>query len=183
MAQLGKYGIFQPNWLTSEVGRILCTYIPYACKLGIELIADVDPSVDDLDRLSVLVTHYPGGTSVNNILHWKQEVQASGNFQKYDYGAELNQKIYNQTTPPKYNPSLITEDVALFIGTGDELADPTDAAKFYSDMVNAKKEIHVYDIGHFTFLIGKTLPFMDDLIKFLDLPQQKEKLFLEILVD
>ena len=175
VSYLFPYGIFHPNWMTSEATSLICKYMEWACANAITLIGDVDASIDNLDRLGEILKHYPGGTSVNNILHWKQEIVGGGNFQKFDYGADLNQKIYGQPTPPRYNASLITEDVALFVGNGDELATAPDATKFYNEMTNAKKEIHYYDIGHLTFLIGKKLAYMDDLIKFLDLPQEGEK--------
>ena len=94
----------------------------WACTRPLELVADLDTSVDNLDRLPVAAGHFPAGTSVNTLFHWKQQVQSGGSFQKYDYGKD-NQKIYGQSTPPKYNPALITENVALFVGTSDQLAD------------------------------------------------------------
>lgn len=184
LTTLFPLGVMHPNWLSSETGRLLCKYMPWACADGIQIIADVDASVDNLDRLSVVVQHYPAGTAINNIWHWGQEIQQNGNFQKFDYGAETNMKVYNQSTPPKYDLSLITEDVALFVGTGDELATALDSSHLYRDMVNSKnKEMHLYDIGHLTFVIGKTLPYMDDLIKFLDIPQQNEMDFLKEILE
>ena len=178
LTYLFPYGIFHPNWVSTVGGSLLCKYMEWACANTITLIGDVDPSLDNLDRLSVIIKHYPGGTSVQNLHHWQQEIVGGGNFEKYDYGADLNQQIYGQSTPPKYDASLITEDVALFVGNGDELATAPDATKFYNEMTNAKKEIHYYDIGHLTFLIGKKLAYMDDLIKFLDIPQESETRYL-----
>eukprot|EP00331_Platyophrya_macrostoma_P029329 CAMPEP_0176440796 /NCGR_PEP_ID=MMETSP0127-20121128/20792_1 /TAXON_ID=938130 /ORGANISM="Platyophrya macrostoma, Strain WH" /LENGTH=384 /DNA_ID=CAMNT_0017825405 /DNA_START=120 /DNA_END=1274 /DNA_ORIENTATION=+ len=175
LAKVGKYGIFQPNWVTEAAGKALCTFLPWACSLGISLVADLDPSLDNIDRVGVFAGHFPAGTSVNDILHWKQQVQSGGNFQKYDFGAAKNQQAYGQSTPPRYNPALIQENVALFVGTGDELADSLDAGKFQSEMVNSKSEIHYYPIGHLTFLVGKTLPFMNDLTTFLDLPNSHHR--------
>ena len=182
MAEIGKYGIFNAGWVQSEAGRLLCKYMQWACTMGIQLVADVDASTDNLARLDVFAGHFPSGTSVTDIMHWKQEVQQSGRFQKFDYGSSENQKKYGQTTPPLYEATRITEEVGMFVGTGDMLADTFDAAKFYGEMVNApKKEIHYYPIGHLTFLVGKTLPYMDDLIKFLDLPLKANRGFLEIM--
>jgi len=173
MAIVGKYGIFQPNWATSQVGKALCKYMQWACTLGLALVADVDPSLDNMGRSSIFGGHFPAGTSVDNLFHWKQSVQSGGKFQKYDYGTEKNQKVYGQPTPPRYNPALIKENVALFVGSGDELATTLDASKWHSEMGTTKKALHIYNMGHMTFLIGKTLPYMDDLVKFIGAPSMK----------
>lgn len=175
MEQVGKYGIFQPNWVSSAVGQALCKYMSWACSLGIALVADVNPSLDNMDRGGIFGGHFPAGTSVDDILHWKQSVQSGGKFRKYDYGEAKNKQKYGQPTPPAYDPTLVTEDVAMFVGTGDELANTLDAAKWHADMTRATKQIHYYNMGHATFLIGKSLPYMDDLLKFLDLPNGHQK--------
>lgn len=48
-------------------------------------------------------------------------------FHMFDYGKD-NQKHYNSSTPPNYNLGAIPTSVpiALFTGSQDELADPTD---------------------------------------------------------
>ena len=35
-------------------------------------------------------------------------------------------------------------------------------------------------MGHMTFLLGKTLPYMNDLVKFLDLPKKKKTFDAEV---
>ena len=47
---------------------------------------DGDPSLDNYERYDVLVGHFPAGTSVMNMAHWKQ-MQDTGKFQAYDYGS------------------------------------------------------------------------------------------------
>lgn len=48
----------------------------------------------------------------------------SGNFQKYDYGEEMNLQRYNSRSPPMYDLSKVTVPVALFSSNNDWLAAP-----------------------------------------------------------
>lgn len=84
-------------------------------------------------QLPNLMRFDPGGTSVNNMVHWAQLVQTD-NFQMRDWGAALNVKIYNgSSTPPQYTLSAYAgPKVALFSGGQDFLADPTDVAHLTS---------------------------------------------------
>ena len=43
----------------------------------------------------------PGGTSVNSMIHWQQEVQ-SGSFRPTT-GSDENMIFYNQSTAPEYD--------------------------------------------------------------------------------
>lgn len=64
---------------------------------------DANPNLDNYERYDVLVGHDPAGTSVHNMKHWKQMLD-SGRFQAFDWGtAALNQKHYNQTSPPVWD--------------------------------------------------------------------------------
>ena len=74
------------------------------------------------------VTRYdPGGTSVNNLIHWAQMVQ-SGVFEMHDYGTQINEEFYHQPTPPHYNISAMEgPPVALFFGGVDALVSTADA--------------------------------------------------------
>ena len=156
----------------------LCNIFPTLCTMGVSLtmkfVVDGNPDVDNFDRKDVLEYHVPAGTSAKNILHWRQEV-LSGLFEMYDYGELGNLKKYNQTTPPRYQPSLIQEEIAMFVGTEDLLADSYDATKWFGEMTNAtRKDIYYYEIGHLTFLFGKRLPYMNDLLTFLQYPTPME---------
>jgi len=54
-------------------------------------ICDADPTLDNYERYDVLVGHDPSGTSVMNMVHWKQLFD-HGNFMAFDYGsAKLNE--------------------------------------------------------------------------------------------
>lgn len=119
---------FMPSfgWFTTEAGVIFCGEFGKICADLMAGVMDANPSLDNYERYDVLVGHDPAGTSVHNMKHWKQMLD-SGRFQAFDWGtAALNQKHYNQTTPPVWNFKNIRVKMRFFGGTSDELADVTD---------------------------------------------------------
>ena len=49
-------------------------------------------------------------------------------FRPYDYGSGENVKRYGTKVPPEYDLTKIDVPIALFSGSQDKLADPTDVA-------------------------------------------------------
>lgn len=77
-------------------------------------------------RVPALYAHLPDSTSTFVVAHLSQRVD-SYDFAYYDYGMQINQKIYGQPKPPKYELANITStDMVLMSGINDFLADPTD---------------------------------------------------------
>jgi len=75
--------------------------------------------------MSVLVRNEPGGTSLQNMLHWYQMSETS-EFKKYDHGIVKNLEIYGQEYPPFYDLDIMTENIRkiptfLIHGTKDTL--------------------------------------------------------------
>jgi len=62
----------------------------------------------------------------------------------YDYGSAGNIKHYNQPTPPQYNFSQFPASLplALFTGSQDYLADPTDVAHLLTVLPKAPVLVH-----------------------------------------
>ncbi|XP_047477017.1 lipase 3-like isoform X2 [Penaeus chinensis] len=85
--------------------------------------------------LPVFLTNTPAGTSVWTVTHYLQEIK-SGNFQRYDYGEELNQQKYNSKYPPKYDLSKVVVPVALFSSENDWLAAPKDVEQLRLELPN-----------------------------------------------
>jgi len=110
-------------------------------------------------RWPVYAHHDPAGTSCKNIAHFAQLVRED-KFQKYDYGADGNMKQYGQKTPPQYPVPDLKVKVALFTGSQDYLADPTDVKKLISvlpkDKVVFNKNIEKY--SHIDFIWGYDAP-------------------------
>jgi len=59
---LGVNELFPPSW-SQDTMRALCPEIPVLCQLGVFLISDADPFIDDEERTEVYLGHYPAGTS------------------------------------------------------------------------------------------------------------------------
>mmetsp|Transcript_64761 Transcript_64761/g.75299 ORF Transcript_64761/g.75299 Transcript_64761/m.75299 type:complete len:397 (+) Transcript_64761:27-1217(+) len=164
----GKYGMFLPGWTSTKSVKFVCMNWKWMCSKSIENLSDRDPSVDNIERMNVFGSHYPASTSFRNVLHWKQSI-ISGNFSMFDFGPAENMKRYGQETAPEYDLSLIKEKVAMFVGSDDLLANPTDAKRLFDNMINAEsKTYHEYQrVGHLTFLLGRELAYMNDLLEFL----------------
>ena len=119
------------------------------------------------EDLSLFYHNFPAGSSIQNLLYWRQLLTVGSQFQMYDYGEKLNDIKYGQKTPPLYKSENIREAVHFFVGLGDTFGDSYDATKWFAEMVNADKEITYYDLGTYSFLVSKRLVFFNDLIKFL----------------
>ena len=155
------------NWLITNFGSAFCALFGEVCANLVATIADMDASRDNYERYDVVAGHDPSGTSVQNMVHWEQ-LTFVDNYQKYDYGTDENMKIYGQPNPPLYNLANIKNEVHLFAGDEDMLADPTDVQRLKNEMVNAKVDFHEYaDVGHITFLWGIDMSYVNDMIKVL----------------
>jgi pimeloyl-ACP methyl ester carboxylesterase len=99
-------------------------------------------------------SHFPSGSSVMNILHYKQLVE-NGGFRMYDFGsAAANNAHYNQSTPPDYPLGSFSVRTAFFTGSQDTLADPTDVQALLAAVPAATiayKE-NFDDYGHADFI-------------------------------
>ena len=71
---------------------------------------------------------------------------------------------------------MVTGGVGLFAGTEDLIADLDDVRKLRKDLKRAKKMIKHYPRGHFGFTFGEKLPYIEDLIEFLDIKTKKKHL-------
>lgn len=114
------------DWLLRQFGS-LCPEIGEICPDVLSILCgDGNPANVNRTNLPKLLRYDPAGTSVNNMAHWAQLVQ-SGLFQMHDYGTAQNQIFYNQTTAPLYTLGAMTgPPTAVFYGSNDALADPTD---------------------------------------------------------
>ena len=167
LLNIATRGFLNPTRKTPADDTV-CKNFPSFCKIGLTLF-DENPKQNNAKRLDYLAGHFPAGTSARDVTHFIQSMKAKGAFEKYDYGSVINMKKYGTRTPPKYDLSLVTEDVGLFTGTEDLVADPADVAQLNKDLKRAKKTIRSYQLGHYSFTIGKELPYIDDLIKFLEI--------------
>lgn len=77
--------------------------------------------------------------------------------------------MYGVNYPPLYDLSKIEEEVYMFVGNYDKLADLIDANRTRSELTNAKKVWwKQFDAGHCTFMWGKNMDHMIDVLAILN---------------
>lgn len=92
----------------------------------------------------VLFSHFPAGTSVQNLARYGQSMK-SQKFEKFNYGKDENMKIYNSEIPPEYNLSAVTVPVMILYGKNDYLVDPKDVRWLLRRLPNVLEAQEVKD--------------------------------------
>eukprot|EP00058_Branchiostoma_floridae_P024848 XP_002610338.1 hypothetical protein BRAFLDRAFT_72470 [Branchiostoma floridae] len=123
------------------------------CENVLFLIAGFNYGNLNVSRIPVYTGHNPAGTSVQNMVHYAQQVK-TGKFQMFDYGPQGNMIKYNQTTAPEYNAKNATLPVAMFSGGHDILADPKDVAILEGELPNITHKKVLPEWEHLDFIWG-----------------------------
>jgi len=152
---LGGSGEFLPSsplmrWLATTVCR---KPIGVACENILFLAAGFDCIDLNVTRIPVYVSHLPAGTSVQNVVHYAQQV-VSKKFQAYDYGEKGNLKHYNQKTPHEYHPENLRIPLALYWGGKDWLADPKDVELLIRKLRHIDHNVYLPSVDHLDFVWG-----------------------------
>ena len=151
-----------------EFMYLLCDKIPALGEFIVQLIADGDISVDNVDRFPVIFSHMPCGTSTRNMIHYEQmKLQKQPGFCKYDWGKSENKNRYNQEDVPCYDLTKIKANIAWYVGSEDLFSQAEDIAWLKSQInpdVLVKAET-LEKFGHFTVVWGKNMTFFEDVIE------------------
>ncbi|XP_062927238.1 putative lysosomal acid lipase/cholesteryl ester hydrolase isoform X2 [Mobula hypostoma] len=144
------------TWLATHVcNQVL---IEELCGNVFFIISGFNTKNLNMSRIPVYLAHCPAGTSVQNILHWRQDVR-TGNFQAFDWGsADENMAHYNETIPPLYNITKVNVPTALWTGGHDWLADPTDVTMLLHKLPNLIYHEEIPDWEHLDFIWGLDAP-------------------------
>ncbi|XP_067671236.1 lysosomal acid lipase/cholesteryl ester hydrolase-like [Haliotis asinina] len=144
--------------LTKWLAKDVCKGLPVLCEDVFFVISGFDYSAVNKSRVPVYVAHTPSGTSVQNMMHFAQEV-ISNQFGKYDYGsATANMAHYGQSTPPNYHPDEMDVPVVLFSGGNDFLADPEDVTWIRSQLKNIVGDHVIPHWEHLDFILAMDAP-------------------------
>lgn len=102
------------------------------------------------------------------MIHYGQ-LATTGVFSKFDWGsADENIARYGVATPPPIKLENIKNvPLGFFVGDHDMWADPTDVHSFKTKCSTLKFYKEYTDFDHLTFVIGKDMSFMSDVISFL----------------
>lgn len=146
--------------------KFMCKRLPIVCDFVTSLF-DFNPKYDDLKRMPYFVEHNPSGTSLQTLLHYRQNLlqkdKLNPDFKMYDYGKKGNEKHYGQKTAPSYDLSKIKIPVRGFVGIEDKLGDMRDNDILKANLQNLKvnyKEYIYENCGHMTFMWGKDMSKM-----------------------
>ncbi|XP_075981418.1 lipase 3-like [Anticarsia gemmatalis] len=114
------------------------------------VMAGVDVDGLDAELIPVVMRHLPAGASTKVIKQYGQGV-ASQEFRKYDHGAKINQKVYGNEQPPKYEMEKVQAPVTLFYSEEDWLAHPKDVERLEKELPNVR-ETHKVSDEHFSHM-------------------------------
>lgn len=102
-----------------------------------------------------MIIGYPAGSSIDQLLHFGQEVK-SGHFRRFDHGHAGNIIHYKRPTPPDYNLSNVQVPVGLYYAQDDWLSDIRDVdqlKKFLPHVINDYLVPHE-KFNHLDFIYG-----------------------------
>ena len=119
------YDIIQEKDITKFLLSSFCKEVPKFCDLFLENIRSFDKEVDNAAREGDRLGHSPAGSGWRNLDHFSQIIN-SKQFQRYDYGKDINLEKYGTETPPLYNLSQCGVKIGVFHGDLDPASNPID---------------------------------------------------------
>uniref|UniRef100_A0A8C8SHU7 Lipase n=1 Tax=Pelusios castaneus TaxID=367368 RepID=A0A8C8SHU7_9SAUR len=150
---------FLPETFFGKVAAEICRHdiLAKICGNLLFVLCGFNEKNLNMSRVDVYTTHAPAGTSVQNMIHWKQVIQ-TGKFKAYDWGILQNNLHYNQATPPVYNVKDMQVPTAMWTGGNDWLADPRDVALLLPQVTNLVYHKAIPDWNHLDFIWGLDAP-------------------------
>ncbi|XP_066601259.1 uncharacterized protein [Prorops nasuta] len=183
---LGMYEIFPRNTLTANYGYFcqrprflrLCEKLLYYL-FGLTANGE---QLFDRSLILPLLHHYPQGTSVETLLHYRQ-VAISGEFRPYDFGPDDNYHRYGKISPPEYPLENISVPIVIFYGENDPYTTEKDAMTIQSKLRTASlRRIRSTNFSHLDFIFSKESKNLvyDDVLEILRyyrdiVPKEKNK--------
>lgn len=136
--QLGD-GEFLPTVnFVQTVGGVMCQNeigCPNVCSNLNFVMSGANVETLNVSQIPVIIKHLPAGTSSRLMRQFAQGV-ASNEFNRYDFGADVNMKVYGQRLPTKYDMVNVKVPVSLYYSEEDWLAHPTDVERLAKELPN-----------------------------------------------
>ncbi|KOB73151.1 Triacylglycerol lipase [Operophtera brumata] len=131
-----------------------------ACKNAVFSFCGYNEKQFNKTLLPVFLSHLGTGTSWKTVVHFAQEIQSGGKFQKFDYGARYNNKLYASDTPPEYDLSKISLPIKLFWAQNDLLSSERDVRFLYEKLPSGSEMYMVPDpnFNHIDYLWAVDAP-------------------------
>eukprot|EP00826_Nyctotherus_ovalis_P017766 TRINITY_DN1524_c0_g4_i1.p1 TRINITY_DN1524_c0_g4~~TRINITY_DN1524_c0_g4_i1.p1 ORF type:complete len:401 (+),score=86.25 TRINITY_DN1524_c0_g4_i1:123-1325(+) len=111
----------------------------------------------DTERFPVLFLNEPGGTSIQNMLHWAQLRRYDRPVvKKFDFGEEGNLKHYGKLEAPEYNLKALKElefPIYFCVGKRDVRITPENFGHLVAALPEGKvQQVFVDDYGHLDYI-------------------------------
>ncbi|XP_033217120.1 lipase 3-like [Belonocnema kinseyi] len=169
---LGMNEILPRNTASIEIYSSLCEgpRIEYFCrKFMFNLVGLTNAEQFDTSMIPMMLQHYPQGTSLETLLHFRQNI-LSGKFRQYDFGPGRNLVRYKNVNPPEYNLTKVTVPAVLFYGSNDAYTTEKDVMALRARLPNAiTREVPFEKFSHLDFLFSNYSKILvyDDVISVL----------------
>ncbi|XP_037353591.1 lysosomal acid lipase/cholesteryl ester hydrolase [Talpa occidentalis] len=145
------------RWLSTHI----CTHVilKELCGNMFFLLCGFNERNLNMSRVAVYAAHDPAGTSVQNVLHWRQ-IYTLRKFQAFDWGSRAKNFFhYNQSHPPSYNVRDMQVPTAVWSGGHDTLADTKDVSWLLSEIPNLVYKKFIPKWEHLDFIWGLDAPW------------------------
>eukprot|EP00742_Colponemidia_sp_Colp-10_P004165 GILJ01004444.1.p1 GENE.GILJ01004444.1~~GILJ01004444.1.p1 ORF type:complete len:441 (-),score=64.35 GILJ01004444.1:81-1370(-) len=161
-----------PNSLSSKILPGFCALLSGLCELVIDSFCGWNNGSFNRARMAFMAAQEPGGTSVQNVVHWGQALR-TGVFKRFDYGSSENIARYGQKDAPLYaveNLKTLRLPIYLFSGTADLLADEKDVKDLMPLLAETAVHESIEGYAHLDFcwavtanekVYSKILPFLE----------------------
>ncbi|XP_044003495.1 lipase 3-like [Aphidius gifuensis] len=149
----------------------------FCSQLGFILFGVTNLGVLEPAMMPRLLNHYPQGTSVETLAHYRQ-ILHSGRFAQYDFGPIGNFMKYRNVLPPEYPLERISAPVVFYYGDGDPFATRSDIEITMKKLQTATmREISYSKFGHIDFVFRKEVKNLvyDDILEILDVYRNDSK--------
>lgn len=150
-----------------------------ACKNAVFSFCGYNEKQFNKTLLPVFLSHLGTGTSWKTVVHFAQEIQTGGKFQKFDYGAHYNNESYGTAKPPEYDLSKISLPIKLFWAQNDLLSSETDVRSLYEKLPSGSEMYMVPDpdFNHIDYLWAVDAPQLlnREVLRSLDKALSKEQ--------
>jgi lysosomal acid lipase/cholesteryl ester hydrolase len=133
----------------------------------LELTSDEQSWMNCPERIKVYMSHYPSGSSIKSLTHFRQIIDAKS-FQHFDYGIEENIIRYGSPLPKAYDVAAIDGiPIILCGGLNDKLTHINDIRWLKSQLEN-KSLFSYYEfdhMGHASFLINNDITWFNFILR------------------
>ncbi|KAJ2954190.1 hypothetical protein O0L34_g2426 [Tuta absoluta] len=135
----------------NKILSIICYVVP-GCDNLLYMIVGNNHKFTNESLMPVVLSHLAsGGASTLQFVHYGQLV-GSGRFCRFDFGEELNRRVYGADRPPRYELSRVTTPVELFYSQNDWLSDPSDVQQLVAELPDVAASTSVTNYNHLDFL-------------------------------